>query len=195
LVTFFDVISFFAVASLFAWLGYGPLLSEKNASKGLGTLTDYFMFSFWFYGISAVVDYAGQYVKGTTHSWMDILIAVPFILGTETLLVATYYVRQFGKTLFKVTDMPAFSFVMEITYLQTLSVLSTIAGFLTSLTYVGRSNFVFWAIVSWYGAYRYAKSWRKPERKYLSWMTVTVLVTFLWLVVSEVMFVLFGWPF
>jgi hypothetical protein len=200
LVTFFDLISFFGVASLFAWLGYGPLLSEQKASTGLGTLTDYFMFSFWFYAISAAFDYLhdlphleGSYVVAY-HFWTGIVVAGAFVLRTETLLVASYYVREFGKTLFTKTDIPPFSFVMEITYLLTFGGLSSAVGLLTSISYVGYSTFTLLFVASCYYGYKYARSWRKPDVKAKKGMTFPIVFTVLWLIISIVMFALFGWP-
>jgi hypothetical protein len=196
LIAFFDLISFFAVASLFAWLGYGPLLSEEKASQGLGTLTDYFMFSFWFYAISAVSDYALHLpqLAEIYRLLAGIIVASAFILGTETLLVASYYVREFGKTRFRKTDIPPFRFVMEMTYNLTLGAISVAAGYLTSISLVGRTYFPLILIISWYGAYKYARSWRKPDAKAKRLMTIPIIIIFLWIIVSVVMFILFGWP-
>ncbi len=200
MVTFFDLISFLGVASLFAWLGYGPLLSEKKASTGLGTLTDYFMFSFWFYSISAGFDYLhdlphlqGIYVT-VYHFWTGVVVAGTFILGTETLVVASYYVRKFGKTHFRETEIPAFSFVMEITYILTFAAISCAVGLSTVISFVGFWTFVVLFVGAIYYGYKYAKSWRKPDKKARDGMIYPVFFTVGWLVLSLVMHWLFGWP-
>ena len=154
------------------------------------------MFSFWFYAISAVADYVLHHLQGIAYFWTGVLVATTFVLGTETLLVATYYIRRFGKTGFDKIDVPPFSIIMTVTYSLTAGLISSAAGFhYFTISFVGQSFFVALVIGSWYGGYQYVKSWRKPSNKARLLMIYPVFATWLWIIISVVMFVLFGWPF
>ncbi len=203
MITFFEIILPFCAISGSAWLAYSQLLFQKDTKQGIRPIAEYFLYSLGFYMVSAVTDYLSHHLDRLIFPWNIIwiftLIVVvgTFILGSETLVVAGYYVRRLGRAGqagLSEADIPPFKFVMQLTYLTTVSLISAVSGFLTSLTYIGRTFFLLIVVVAIVGAYGYAKSWRNPTLASRKRLAYPLLVMLLWIIVSVVMNLAFGWP-
>jgi hypothetical protein len=106
-VVFFDLVTFFGVASFFAWLTFAPLQSDqlqtfeeewRRARANFSTINDYFLVSFLFYALSAGCDYL--YNKaGYANYRADLYagIGFGFFAGITGLLWAMLYVRLIVK--------------------------------------------------------------------------------------------------
>jgi len=200
LISFFNVILFCGGISLAAWLAFGVLLFQKNTRQGLRPITEYFLYSLGFYVVSAVTDYLlhqlDRQIFPQNILWIVTLAVVvaAFILGSETSIVAAYYVRRLGRGGLSEADIPPFKFVMQLTYLTTVSLICAISGFLTSLTFVGKTFFLLNVGVAICGAYGYAKSWRNPTLASRKRLTYPLIATLLWIIISIIMNLAFGWP-
>jgi hypothetical protein len=102
-VPFFDLITFFGVASFFAWLGFAPLQSDQLsrfkginrtiAGRKFSLLNDYFLLSFLSFAISALSDYL--FHIPTFHSGeVLLLVGMGFFAGLVWLLTPMWYVRS-----------------------------------------------------------------------------------------------------
>lgn len=201
MVPFFDVILIFGGIALSAWLAYGPLLLQRNPTlQGLRPISEYFIYSCGFYAVSAVTDYFLHHLDRLAFPW-DILwvvtliaVAGTFILGSETLFVAGFYVRRFGRTGLSESDILPFKSLMQLTLVGTISLISAVSGFLTSVTYVGRTYFTMNVGIALWGIYGYAKTWRNPSPASRKRLAYPIYTTFLWIIVSVIMNIAFGWP-
>ena len=115
MVQFFDLITFFGVASFFAWLAFARL-SDGDISRlvwwkqqigrdNLCIINDYFLVSFVFWCITAVADYAYHCPKlpiaNTTilnHNLvLLVLVGIFSLFGLFTIVHPMIYIRQIGK--------------------------------------------------------------------------------------------------
>jgi|SRR5208282_451614 len=200
MITFFEIILLFVGISGSAWLAYSQLLFQKDTKQGLRPIAEYFLYSLGFYAVSAVTDYLLHRLDRLIFPWniiwsVTLIVVVgAFILGSETLFVAGYYIRRLGRVGLSESDIPPFKFVMQLTYLTTVSLISAVSGFLTSLTYLGRAFFLLNVGIAIFGAYGYAKSWRSPTLASRKRLAYPLIVMLLWIIVSVIMNLAFGWP-
>jgi hypothetical protein len=116
LVAFVDLITFFGLASFFAWLAYAPLQREllkdfegtdffDKARKNFYTINDYFLVSFLLYAAAIVVDYlvhtktiAGLW-GNPVYGWSSLyfIIGTCFVAGLLSLAAPMWYMRAVGK--------------------------------------------------------------------------------------------------
>jgi hypothetical protein len=112
---FVDLITFFGLASFFAWLAYAPLqkdllddfeeLGFMEARENFYTINDYFLVSFLFYSAAMVAEYLIHApsipMLGPNPIAHDPLlyfvIIVSFLGGLVTLATPMWYMRAVGK--------------------------------------------------------------------------------------------------
>jgi hypothetical protein len=108
MVTFFDLVTFFGVASFFAWLAYAPLQSDqldkfkgknrKRAGDNFAAINDYFLVSFLGFALAATCDYLSQVL--TDASFLGLVStasSLGIFAGITGLLWAMLYVRMIVK--------------------------------------------------------------------------------------------------
>ena len=181
LVQFFELISFFAVASLFAWLGYAPLQrqlvkesvdpsKEEKASKNLIRMTDYFLVSFLFYSGSAIFDYILHRLSKIDYFYAPVYLAVgvTFLFGTALLLYPMFILRGKGVSILGDIDPPHFMETLGMTWLVAGNVVLSAAVITTSSSQAIKVIFVILIVISIYGSIRHLNPWgRRTPRSYI----------------------------
>jgi hypothetical protein len=157
-VSFFDIISFFAIAALFAWLGYAPLqgqavresnwdIEDRNkAEDSLGAITDYFMLSFCFFSVSALSDYVLRFLLSDAVRYASLIasgmtfillltVGTMFVIGLVCLIVPMAYVRTVGRKGRGFSDLspPPFRLTFLILYLSSVNAFIIVAEFFSNL--------------------------------------------------------------
>jgi len=200
LVEFFDLISFFAIASLFAWLVYAPLQgqlilnldatkqNQERARQNLLTITDYFLISFSFYCIAAVADYLANILPTLYRLGFIIIVGAAFVFGTTTLAVPIMYIRTIGRRRGKAgkqaRDMasitpPPFTLTIEVTYIAAFQTAFSTILIYTFSTLVAKILLGVFVLVSYYGTIRLLKYWGTVTRRANS-LNVTLASAAFW---------------
>jgi hypothetical protein len=162
LVTFVDVVTFFGVASLFAWLTYGPLqrdlledfggINIVRAKRNFYTVNDYFLVSFLFYS----ADIVGEYTLHTSRlywigfnpmyqmGFLRLVIMACFFGGLLTLCVPVWYLRsvQKGDRSLDQDLLPDFAFTLYVSSVTVIGLALDFEGFMA--TY-----FRWWSPAAW----------------------------------------------
>jgi uncharacterized membrane protein YciS (DUF1049 family) len=185
LITFFDLISFFGVASLFAWLAFAPLQREqldsfllpKNlelARRNFATLNDYFFVSFVFFSIAAVFDYLYHDTTFPIYHQSSLLaiVGMCFFAGFVTLLTPMFYLRSMltGNITWANVDPPGWGYAVAV---------AALTGFFAYISFQQSFSFntllgLIWFVVGFlvlYGGWRLIRYW-----KYARWPILLVIL-------------------
>jgi hypothetical protein len=149
-VTVIDLVTFFGVASFFAWLTYGPLQRDlleeylgdedaySRARRNFYTANDYFLISFLFYSADIIGEYLLQnrqlFVIGTNPLFNDALlrfsIAILFLGGIITLVAPIWYLRsvQTGYRVLAGKLLPDFRYTLYVSFVTIVGLASTFSG-------------------------------------------------------------------
>ena len=167
-VTFIDLITFFGVASFFAWLTYGPLQRDllgkyensesrvfERARRNFYTVNDYFLVSFGFYSADIVGEYILQrpelYLIGPNplynNALLRFVIAICFGGGFVTLVAPVWYLRsvQTGNRVLSGGLLPSLSFMLYVSGVTVMGLLFSRTGFMATNS---RSE---WLALIWFG--------------------------------------------
>lgn len=180
MVTFFDLITFFGVASFFAWLAFAPLQSDqlskfkgknrKKAGDNFAAINDYFLVSFLSCALAAICDYLFHnpaYVSYRSALYSG--IGLSFLAGIAGLLGAILYVRLIvkgEKTWYNVNP-PGFFYTLLV-FAWTVGWVYFSAENLISVSHP-KAQFVWFSAGCWvaWGGWRmirYSDEWRWKER-------------------------------
>lgn len=129
----FDLIEFFAVASLFGWLTFSGLteterekkaakrdkeneLEKENAKRNLNTIRGYFFISFIFYAMSASSDYFFHHpsLLGVIFPSYTFAVGtiVSFVFGTTILVLPLIVIQLVGWERLGSTHVPPIDYVL-----------------------------------------------------------------------------------
>lgn len=161
-VTVIDLITFFGVASFFAWLTYGPLQRDlleeyaededeyKRAKRNFYTANDYFLISFLFYSASIIGEYLLQnaqlFIIGTNPTYNDaflrLFIAIFFLGGLVTLVAPIWYLRsiQTGYRALAESLLPDFQYTLYVSGV-------TLIGIALTISEAGRHPEWWWLVI------------------------------------------------
>lgn len=200
MVEFFDLISFFGVAALFAWLAYAPLRTQRlsegelkkqgKAKENLDKITDYFLISFLSYSVAAVSDYVYHHrifiVLAYNQRWVPLfIIGTSFVLGLFNLFVPIIYLRN--RNLGDI-DLPPFAITFYFAVFTAAATAMWVIDLVIAMTFVGQVLSVLSGLMVYVGATRGIKHWRDwRDRRLRSFlnnalMMSPVLVVFLLLI-------------
>lgn len=149
---FLDLITFFGLASFFAWLGYVPLQKDlldkftgtdhETARDNFYTINDYFLVSFLFYSAAIVSEYFLHTIsigidKNPLYgsSLLVFIIGTCFLGGLVTLAAPIWYIRKIGKgeTDLVTVTLHKFDYSLLVSGCATLDVVVSVSSFVAFL--------------------------------------------------------------